>query len=140
VLGAAHGGWQVVGHYTAGTADFRHFRHRATVEAHAALGDAAFNTAFSRGARMSAEQAIDFALDRVPATVVEAAGAPAGPLTPREHEVARLIAEGLSNRQIGTRLVVSHRTVAGHVENILRKLGFASRTQVAAWIARSGDR
>jgi non-specific serine/threonine protein kinase len=140
LLGAAHGTWQVVGRYTNGTSDFRRIRHRTTDWARAALGDDAFGTAFSRGAQMSAEQAIDLALDRVPATVAEAADAPVGPLTPREYEVARLIAEGLSNRQIGIRLVVSPRTVASHVENILRKLGFASRTQVAAWIARSGDR
>ncbi|KRB75104.1 hypothetical protein ASE01_17245 [Nocardioides sp. Root190] len=54
-------------------------------------------------------------------------------LTPRETEVARLIAEGLSNRAIAERLVISHRTVDGHVERILAKLEFSSRTQVAIW-------
>ena len=64
-------------------------------------------------------------------------------LTPREQEVAELIGQGLSNRAIAESLVVSQRTAQGHVENILRKLGFSSRTQVAAWVAerhaRAGD-
>ncbi|MBT2595875.1 LuxR C-terminal-related transcriptional regulator [Arthrobacter sp. ISL-72] len=62
--------------------------------------------------------------------------APRSPLTPRENEVARLVAEGLSNRAIAQTLVLSPRTVDGHVENILGKLGFSSRTQVAAWAAQ----
>lgn len=57
----------------------------------------------------------------------------ASPLTKREAEVATLIAQGLSNRAIAERLVISHRTVDGHVERILAKLEFTSRTQVAAW-------
>jgi len=75
----------------------------------------------------------------------DAAAAPASPppgddpLTSREREIARLIADGLSNRDIGERLVISRRTVDGHVERILRKFDFSSRTQVASWVAsRSG--
>lgn len=56
-------------------------------------------------------------------------------LTAREGEVADLLAQGLSNREIAGRLVVSRRTVDGHVERILAKLGFTARTQVAAWVA-----
>jgi len=58
------------------------------------------------------------------------------PLTPRELEVAGLIESGLSNREIAQRLVISKRTADGHVERILAKLGFSSRAQVAAWMAR----
>ena len=61
---------------------------------------------------------------------------PPHPLTPREREVADLIAQGLSNKEIAARLVVSRRTAETHVESILRKLSFASRTQVAAWVAQ----
>lgn len=57
-------------------------------------------------------------------------------LTPREREIARLVAEGLSNRSIAQTLVISPRTVDGHVENILSKLGFGSRAQIAAWVAQ----
>jgi predicted ATPase len=48
--------------------------------------------------------------------------------------VAALIAEGLTNREVAARLVVAERTVFRHVEHILAKLGFRSRTQVAAWV------
>jgi len=55
------------------------------------------------------------------------------PLTGREREVATLVARGLSNRQIAAELVVTHGTVSLHVHHVLRKLGFSSRAQIAAW-------
>ena len=58
------------------------------------------------------------------------------PLTPREREVATLVARGLTNRQIAAELVVAETTVDRHVSHILGKLGFAGRAQVAAWVAR----
>ncbi len=58
------------------------------------------------------------------------------PLTPREHEIVMLIAQGLSNREIADELVISPATAARHVANILAKLGFTSRTQVASWATR----
>ena len=57
-----------------------------------------------------------------------------GGLSRRETDVARLMTEGLSNKQIGTRLFISERTVESHVRNILTKLGFTSRAQVADWM------
>ena len=65
----------------------------------------------------------------------------AGPLSEWEMEVARLVAEGLSNPAIAARLYLSRPTVASHVTHILTKLGFSSRAQVAAWVAgqRTGD-
>jgi len=48
--------------------------------------------------------------------------------------VADLVADGLSNPEIAARLVISVRTAQGHVENILRKLGFNSRSLIAAWV------
>jgi DNA-binding CsgD family transcriptional regulator/tetratricopeptide (TPR) repeat protein len=59
----------------------------------------------------------------------------AGPLTAREMEVARLVADGLPNPAIARRLYLSRPTVASHVAHILTKLGFASRAQIAAWVA-----
>jgi DNA-binding CsgD family transcriptional regulator len=56
-----------------------------------------------------------------------------GALTPREHEVVALLASGLSNRDIARKLFISPATAARHVANILAKLGFSSRSQVAAW-------
>lgn len=57
------------------------------------------------------------------------------PLTDREAEVAALVAQGLTNKQISERLHLSTRTAENHVENICNKLGFNSRTQIAAWAA-----
>lgn len=62
------------------------------------------------------------------------------PLTPREREVARLMGDGLTNRQIATRLVLSARTVEGHISRILAKLQFESRAQITAWsVKRTHD-
>ena len=60
------------------------------------------------------------------------------PLTPREYEIVRLIARGLSNREIADELVISPATAARHVANILAKLGFSSRTQIASWATGHG--
>jgi RNA polymerase sigma factor (sigma-70 family) len=60
------------------------------------------------------------------------------PLTSREYEIARLIARGLSNREIADELLISPATAARQVANILAKLGFSSRTQIASWATRHG--
>jgi DNA-binding NarL/FixJ family response regulator len=64
-----------------------------------------------------------------------AAEAVRGPLSAREEEIAGLVAEGLSNRQIAERLYLSPRTVENHVTHILVKLGFESRARIASWHA-----
>jgi len=61
-----------------------------------------------------------------------------GGLTAREREVATLIARGKTNREIADLLVISERTAEGHVNNILGKLGFTSRAQIAAWVVEQG--
>jgi DNA-binding NarL/FixJ family response regulator len=61
-----------------------------------------------------------------------------GGLTARERQVAELIAHGKSNRDIAQVLMVSERTVEGHVGNVLSKLGFTSRAQIAAWVVEKG--
>ncbi|HWD81109.1 MAG TPA: LuxR family transcriptional regulator [Kribbella sp.] len=57
------------------------------------------------------------------------------PLSRREREVAELVADGLSNREIASRLVISERTAQNHVQHILGKLGFVNRAQIAAWMS-----
>lgn len=61
-----------------------------------------------------------------------------GGLTTRERQVARLIANGLSNRAIADELILGERTVESYVANILSKLGFNARTQIAAWVVETG--
>jgi DNA-binding CsgD family transcriptional regulator len=68
----------------------------------------------------------------------EAANQAFGGLSAREREVARLIAQGQTSREIAALLVLSDRTVEVHVSNILKKLGFASRTQIAIWAVGKG--
>jgi DNA-binding CsgD family transcriptional regulator/sugar lactone lactonase YvrE len=62
---------------------------------------------------------------------------PAKPLTRREREIAELVAEGLTNREIAQKLYISERTAEGHVEQIRNKLGFTSRSQVASWATQN---
>jgi predicted ATPase/DNA-binding CsgD family transcriptional regulator len=104
----------------------------------AALGQARFDAALEGGRSLSREAAVDLALGRTAgATGAPAGGAGRTVLGRREADVARLVAEGLSNRQIGTRLFISERTVDSHVRSILDKLGFDTRAQIAAWMASS---
>jgi ATP/maltotriose-dependent transcriptional regulator MalT len=126
------------------------------------LGASAAAALFAEGRETVAEDAVGFALgpgqdppvpgpaaaaepawtdpSRLPASGPrqDTGGAHRGPtpLTPREHEIAKLIAQGLSNREIADELVISPATAARHVANILAKLGFSSRTQVASWATR----
>jgi DNA-binding CsgD family transcriptional regulator len=83
---------------------------------------------------MTKDEAIAKALGLTPPESKPAAVT--SPLTARERGIAALVAEGLSNRAIAQTLVISPRTVDGHVEHILSKLGFVSRAQIASWAAR----
>jgi non-specific serine/threonine protein kinase len=111
--------------------------------ARALLRDQAFAAAWAEGRTVTLEEAIALALAQPePAPAALANGPtvakPADPLTGREREVAALIARGFSNRQIAEELVIAERTVHAHVGNILGKLGFPSRAQVAAWAVEQG--
>ncbi|WP_326836093.1 LuxR C-terminal-related transcriptional regulator [Amycolatopsis rhabdoformis] len=109
------------------------------------LGDARYRTAFKRGAEAATgfEAAIAHLLGE---TVAAAAPVPAPretsepELTSREVEVAELVAEGLTNKEIAQRLVISRRTVESHVDHILGKLGFSSRSRIPPWLARRRGR
>jgi DNA-binding NarL/FixJ family response regulator len=69
-----------------------------------------------------------------PAGPADRASAGAAGLTTREWKIAGLVAEGLSNREIAVRLVISKRTVDAHIEHIYGKLGVSSRVQLASWL------
>lgn len=96
------------------------------------LGARKSEEAWTEGWALSTDQAIDYALGE---GTLEVKGPVDHPLSVREFEVARLVSEGLSNRQIAERLHLSERTAESHVKNICDKLGFNSRSQVAAWVA-----
>jgi predicted ATPase/DNA-binding CsgD family transcriptional regulator len=111
---------------------------QAQESAIAALGPAKFETELSSGKALSRAAAVALALGE-PTRSHAPSHAGDGVLGRREAEVAHLIAEGLSNKQIGARLFISERTVATHVGSILNKLGFNSRAQIAAWMATPGE-
>ena len=113
------------------------------------LGDAAVARLWASGRAMTSEAAVALALDlptpaaawdgESPALTVvgsyQVASAPPSSLTHREHQIAALVASGRSNKAIADELSISPTTAARHVANIMAKLGFNSRTQIAAWIA-----
>ena len=116
------------------------------------LGEAAVIRLWSGGLALSTDAAVALAVD-VPGAAEdggdreavalaavgagEVAAARPGTLTPREREVVALVARGRSNKSIADELFISPATAARHVANILAKLGFRSRTEVAAWVMDS---
>jgi predicted ATPase/DNA-binding CsgD family transcriptional regulator len=104
------------------------------------LGQKAFDTAFARGRAMTVEVGVAFVEEQEgPARPTRPGrAAPDTELTCRQLEVARLVAEDLTNRQIAARLFLSERTVETHITNILNKLGLSSRIQISRWVAESG--
>ena len=113
---------------------------RAAASARTVLGGSRYQAAHDAGARLDRDAAVRLALGG-PVDVVAAPSGRAGrgPLSQREHEVARLVADGLTNKEIGARLFISEHTVDSHVRGILNKLGFDSRARIAAWIASTSD-
>jgi non-specific serine/threonine protein kinase len=101
------------------------------------LGGNVFDSVFAEGRLLGTEQAIAYALGEAsPAKGVSSPDdALIGSLTPRESQVAGMLAEGMSNKQIAQALVVAPRTVETHIEHIFTKLGVNSRTQVAVLFA-----
>jgi predicted ATPase/DNA-binding CsgD family transcriptional regulator len=109
---------------------------KSTASVTATLGPARFAAEFNAGRNLSRDAAARLALgEPAPPAAAASDHGGAGVLGQRETEVARLVADGLSNKEIGTRLFISERTVDSHVRNVLNKLGFGSRAQIAGWIA-----
>jgi len=118
---------------------YREQDRQAQEAVRAAIGDERFEAAFAKGAGCSLEEALTMATSigkpKGDHSVPSSGGRGEGPLTKREWQVAEQVAEGLSNKDIASRLLISKRTVDGHVERILGKLGVRSRVQVASWVA-----
>jgi DNA-binding CsgD family transcriptional regulator len=133
LMGASRAVWRSSGAHVDETTPYSQFDEMTEQRIRARTGDAVFDAAFAVGAAYSFEQAVALALGEERGSASKPG--PAGRLTRREQEIAVLISEGLSNREIAARLVISQRTAETHVEHILSKLGFGSRAQVAHWVA-----
>jgi non-specific serine/threonine protein kinase len=141
LLGAADPLWTRAGSRLSGTAILEELHRDAEDAARGALGDKRYAALASAGARRPLTQVITHALanaDQLRGHEAAAPGiettAPSGGLTAREHEIAVLVASGLSNRDVAARLFISKRTVDAHVEHIFSKLGMSSRVQLTVWL------
>ncbi|TCM50256.1 LuxR C-terminal-related transcriptional regulator [Kribbella sp. VKM Ac-2568] len=139
LLGVANKVWSLVGgHRLLGSLKMIDAHDACERDVLNALGSSRYQAAFDRGTAASVEfhQAMVYAVGRE--ADADGAVAPARPgrgsLSEREYEVAELVAQGLTNKEIALRLVISRRTAESHVVHILDKLGFNSRSQIATWL------
>ncbi|MFF3724991.1 ATP-binding protein [Streptomyces erythrochromogenes] len=118
--------------------EWRSAAERARTDLGARLDWTDFAVAWAEGVRMTAAQAVAEAL-AAPAPARRPTSGPAPEdqsLTPRQVQVALLVSEGMTNRQIAARLDISEWTVVNHVRQVMRRLGCSSRVQVAGAVGR----
>ncbi|MEB3369722.1 LuxR C-terminal-related transcriptional regulator [Saccharopolyspora mangrovi] len=130
LMGANQELWMPIGQPMFGFVTYLEAHERYTATLREALGDAQFAAEHTAGTHLSPDATVAYALG----TPRQTRTADSSPLTRREGQVARLVAEGLTNREIAEHLVISPRTAESHVENILSKLGYTSRAQIAAYV------
>ncbi|SFT66148.1 non-specific serine/threonine protein kinase [Actinopolyspora lacussalsi subsp. righensis] len=136
LFGAAGGAWESA-HSTPNLYVEFAEQHRAQLVAtREALGEDTYNESFDRGYHWQHDTAIDFALEtKQRSRETQRENVHPMPLTSREREIAQLVAQGRTNKEIAEQLVIALRTVEGHVQHILTKLDFTSRAQIAGWVA-----
>lgn len=136
LLGASDAQWEHIGQRLSGNPTMEEIHRQAEKAARDELGDGPFDALHDEGARHPVDHVVALALAGADHLTAPASGddAEADPLTSREREVAALVAEGLSNREIAARLFISKRTVDAHVEHIRAKLEVTSRVQITTWL------
>ncbi|MER5748653.1 LuxR C-terminal-related transcriptional regulator [Streptomyces sp. NPDC002088] len=131
LFGVADRMWSVLGGYFSGFRLLAEHRERCLDDSRGVLGEPAFDKAYIEGGRLSRDELLEAASEQGPVRPKKETTAP---LTARELEVAHLLTQGMSNRQIARTLAISPRTAESHVDHILTKLGLVNRTQVATWM------
>ncbi|SNR33273.1 Predicted ATPase [Haloechinothrix alba] len=132
LFGAAANVWEATGSTPDVAVSLPHRKHlKATRRA---LGDSRFEAAYSTGRAMTEEETARYALGEETGVRTVVADTTC-PLTPRQKEIADLVADGLTNREIATKLVITPRTADTHVQHILAKLDAGNRAQIATWVA-----
>jgi predicted ATPase/DNA-binding CsgD family transcriptional regulator len=138
LLGALDNVWRTVGPPLFGYPHLMVYHEECERRCARVLGEDAFVAARRRGSALEFDGAVAYGLQEQQASLGR--DVHRSPLTRREDEVADLVAKGMSNKEIAESLVISARTAETHVEHILTKLGFSSRTQIATWVtARQRD-
>jgi DNA-binding CsgD family transcriptional regulator len=139
LLGAAESLAQTMGAPTAAFPDLLTYHDQCERQIRRELGEKEFQAVFQHGKGLSFEDASTYALNEKPQAVAAPPAVAETTLTRRERQVADLIAQGLTNKEIAARLVIAQRTAEAHVERILTKLGLTTRTQIALWIAQRAE-
>ena len=129
LFGVAARLWHANGATAEVATSIAHRRHQQNTLA--TLGQIRFDRAFQAGRAMSEEHGRAYALGTDPAH----SDAADTPLSPREMQIAELIADGMTNRAIAAKLYIASRTVDTHVRNILTKMEFNNRAQIASWVS-----
>jgi predicted ATPase/DNA-binding CsgD family transcriptional regulator len=141
LLGGADAIWQTIAWRHTASNQRDHDQVRADTAAR--LGETRYARAYGAGLAMDRSEVVNYALggdlpDR--RSKPKAAPGPSLTLSPREMEVARLMADGASNAETAAQLFIGERTVESHVASIFNKLGVDSRVQVVRWVASLDDR
>ncbi|MBB5159600.1 ATP-binding protein [Saccharopolyspora phatthalungensis] len=119
---------------------FDEYHHHCERAVRRALGEQKYGKFFAQGASVRLQNAVGYALGEPVGASTPVAPERETELSRRELEIADLVVQGMSNKQIANTLVLSQRTAEAHVQNILLKLGFTSRAQIAAWATERQSR
>jgi predicted ATPase/DNA-binding CsgD family transcriptional regulator len=150
LIGAADQLWNRTGRRLSGVALMEESRQRTVGDARKALGERRYSAGYAHGTALNLDSVVRDAANEAgevqgppagDADVADPGSAPsAAALTRREREIAELVATGLSNREIATRLFISKRTVDAHVEHIFGKLEISSRVQLTVLLQNQAPR
>ena len=132
LLGAAHTLWEQAGRRLGGTEILEQLHDAAALAARTTLGEDLFAVLWRLAARHPLAEVITLAVSDADAPVAAPVIVAGETLTRREHEIAALVGEGLTNREIADRLVISRRTVDSHLEHIRAKLAVSTRSEIGA--------